>query len=148
MKIDPNGKLAQILGGALINAVSYIAKLIAKYGTKKFKKEICFKELGITMGRGALSGAMGLGLVSKSKKAGELSDIVGKFLSGHIAPAAYLVGNFGDFSRGNFSENQILSYFGKKESFIWAGIKPFVQKINNKYKKKKKVKKKRKKWWF
>ena len=118
MKIDPNGKLAQILGGALINAVSYIAKLIAKYGTKKFKKEICFKELGITVGRGALSGAMGLGLVSKSKKAGELSDIVGKFLSGHIAPAAYLVGNFGDFSKGSFSENQILSYFGKTESFI------------------------------
>ncbi|WP_139993664.1 hypothetical protein [Kurthia sp. Dielmo] len=118
MKIDPNGKLAQILGGALINAVSYIAKLIAKYGTKKFKKEICFKELGITMGRGALSGAMGLGLVSKSKKAGELSDIAGKFLSGHIAPAAYLVGNFGDFSKGSFSENQILSYFGKTESFI------------------------------
>ncbi|MEK4136654.1 hypothetical protein MHB75_00830 [Kurthia sp. FSL E2-0154] len=151
MNVDPDGEMPQILmgalAGAMINLIFYTSDLIAKHGIKKFYKKFKISSAATTMLRGAVSGAIGIGLVSKLKKIGELSNIATAFLSGHLAPAAYLVGNVGNLSRSGFTENQILSAFGTKSNAIWSAVKPHVTKIYNKYKFKKKVKK-RKKWWF
>ncbi|MED5053273.1 RHS repeat-associated core domain-containing protein, partial [Anoxybacillus rupiensis] len=139
MYADPSGHIpiivAEALVGAFINAVGYVAELVAKYGTRNAFKHFSGKKFAVELLKGAAAGAIGGGIVSKLAKAGQLSKVAEKFLAGHLAPAAYLVSNFGDFSGGSFTENQILSMFNNNVGILWATAKPYVKKIYEKYKK-------------
>ncbi|MCG3086077.1 MULTISPECIES: RHS repeat-associated core domain-containing protein [unclassified Anoxybacillus] len=139
MYVDPSGHIpiivAEALVGVFINAVGYVAELVAKYGTRNAFKHFSGKKFAVELLKGAATGAIGGGIVSKLAKAGQLSKVAEKFLAGHLAPAAYLVSNFGDFSAGSFTENQILSMFNNNVGILWATAKPYVKKIYEKYKK-------------
>ena len=144
MNVDPSGELPTIVIGALVGALSnillYLADLVADYG-KKFYKHIKYMKLFGEAWQGALTGALGGG-VTKLARLAKLNKIATLFLQGHVAPAAYLISDFGKYSRKGFTEHQILSTISSKANLIWRDIRPIVKKIYNKYKKYKNTKKK------
>lgn len=76
MYVDPNGKLVQIVAGALVGAlfevIYYISNLIVKHG-KKFHKKINWKTLIGRIFKGAALGAIGIGIPKKLGKLANLS---------------------------------------------------------------------------
>lgn len=138
MLYDPDGHIAHILAGALVgafvNAMVYLLSLVNKHGANKAASKINYKTLGITMLKGAASGAIGLGVVAKLKKAGDLGKLATAMLSFNLAPAAYAVGNYGSYSAKGLAENQFLSLISAKNGAYYLAIKPKLQVVIKKYK--------------
>uniref|UniRef100_UPI0004898B68 RHS repeat domain-containing protein n=1 Tax=Anoxybacteroides tepidamans TaxID=265948 RepID=UPI0004898B68 len=136
---DPSGHLGQIVAGAIagafINVIGYIADLIATYGVKKAWRHFKFGTLIWTMGKGALAGALGFGIIAELREAKVLSSLGLNMLSGHLAPLTYLINTMGDtLGISGLLENEVTAFLNERYSAIYAGIKPFLMKLYNKYK--------------
>ena len=139
MMVDPDGEFAFLLRvfwgaavGAFVNALTYYIDLIADYGIKKAHKKIDGKKLSILMARGAVSGAIGGGLVSAISKKYGLKKFAEKVLAFNFAPAAYALSSIGDFSVRGVAENQVLSLFGNTVGIIYS-VRKELKKIIARY---------------
>lgn len=137
MNYDPTGHYAQIILGAvvggLLGAMQYLLNLVNKYGVKNYKKKIIKTDLFWAMGRGAAAGALGIGVVKYLSNKATLTYVGEKLLSLHLAPAAYAIAGYGDYSARGLSEATFLSLFNNKNNAIYVSIAAKIKEIYKKY---------------